>query len=217
MTLIARSRSAATFAVCVIAILFSASAHSQVSMKDLARARVIAEATCASCHYKDGNSIFSTTPKIAGQHSAYIYKQLHDFKGQNGKPPARYAASMLLPLGILNDSDFHALAIYYSEKTLIPEKAKSPKTFELGQRIWLGGNYDRNIPACAGCHGPSGQGIPPLYPRLQGQFADYTRNVLMAYKTGALTNDSSGTMQAVSKRMTQNEIEAISDYIAGLR
>ncbi|WP_157288415.1 c-type cytochrome [Uliginosibacterium gangwonense] len=186
------------------------------STDDLLHARMIAETICAGCHGQEGSGAVSTIPKIAGQNRTYIYKQLHDIKAQNGQPPARVVAPMLPFLVSLSDSDFKALAGYYSEKILIPEKSKLLQTFDLGQRIWQAGDKDRNIPACAGCHGLNGQGRAPLRPRLQGQFADYIANTLNAFKTDSRTNDLSGAMQAITKRMTQDEIESVAGYVAGL-
>ncbi len=197
--------------------LFSTAAFCQTPKVDLARAQVIAEATCASCHYKNGNAIFSTTPKIAGQHEAYLLKQLRDFKGQPGRQPTRVATSMQAPLGILNDADFRALAVYYSQQQLIPEKSKHPETLALGQHLWRAGSPAKGLPACASCHGPSGQGIPPRYPRLQGQFADYLKNTLIAYQADTLQNDLTGAMPDIAQRMSTAEIDAVSDYAAGLR
>ena len=205
------------FTVLVFVSLFSVAAFCQTAKIDLARAQVIAEATCASCHYKDGNATFSTTPKIAGQYEAYLLKQLRDYKGLPGKQPTRTAPSMLAPLGILTDADFRGLAVYYSQKQLTPEKSKHPETLALGQRLWRAGNPAKGLPACAGCHGPSGQGIPPRYPRLQGQFADYLKNTLIAYQAGTLRNDLTGAMPDIAQRMSTAEIEAVSDYAAGLR
>jgi cytochrome c553 len=124
---------------------------------------------------------------------------------------------MLAPLGILTDADFRVLAVYYSRKQLIPEKSKHPETLALGLRIWRTGNPAKGLSACAGCHGPSGLGIPPRYPRLQGQFAGYLKNTLLAYQTGTLRNDITGAMPDIAQRMSTAEIAAVGDYAAGLR
>ena len=84
----------------------------------------------------------------------------------------------------------------------------------LGEKIYRGGIADRMVPACAGCHGPSGAGIPSQYPRLSGQHADYTAAQLNAFRSGARAN--SAQMTGVAAKMNDKEIKAVSDYIAGL-
>jgi cytochrome c553 len=86
---------------------------------------------------------------------------------------------------------------------------------ELGEKIWRGGIADRKIPACAGCHGPSGSGIPSQYPRIAGQHADYTEAQLVAFRSGARANNIQ--MTGVAAKMNDAEIKAVSDYAAGLR
>ena len=205
------------FACLMVLAVLPLSAACQTRQPDLARARQIAETSCVSCHGRNGNSISETTPKIAGQHTGYLYKQLRDFVGNSEKPAARENVLMVSSLAILSDADLYSLASFYSTQTLLPEKAKNLKTIEQGQRLWRAGNLERGIPACAGCHGPAGQGMPPLYPRLQGQFATYLAKMLNAYQAGTIHNDPSGMMRTIAQRMNQAEINAVADYAAGLR
>ena len=87
----------------------------------------------------------------------------------------------------------------------------------LGQRIWRGGNSASGVPACAGCHGPAGAGLPGQYPRLAGQYAEYVAVQLKAFKEGGRANDANGAMRGVAARLTEREIRAVSEYAAGLR
>ena len=74
-----------------------------------------------------------------------------------------------------------------------------------------------SVPACAGCHGPAGAGIPAQYPRLAGQFAEYVAAQLKGFKDNARSNDANGVMRGVAARMTEREIQAVAQYAAGLR
>ena len=87
----------------------------------------------------------------------------------------------------------------------------------LGQKLWRGGNAATGVPACAGCHGPAGLGIPAQYPRLSGQFAEYLAAQLRLFRDGARANDPNGMMRGVAARMTEREIRAVAEYAAGLR
>ena len=88
-------------------------------------------------------------------------------------------------------------------------------TVALGEKIYRGGIASKQVPACAGCHNPSGAGIPAQYPRIGGQHADYTELQLTTFRSGARANSSQ--MMAIAARMSDKEIKAVSDYIAGLR
>lgn len=205
----------------LLALLFAAQASSaQTAQKpapDLAKAKQTAEQVCAACHGADGNSAIAVNPKLAAQHAAYLEKQLINFKPANGKPAERNNAIMAGMVAALTPEDMKALALYFSQQKLKPEVAKNKATVEFGQKIWRSGDASKGIPACAGCHGPAGAGLPAQYPRLAGQFADYTEAQLKAFRDGVRANDPSSMMRAIAVRMTDPEIKAVSDYIAGLR
>lgn len=184
---------------------------------DLARAKQTAETVCAACHGPDGNGTAATFPKIAGQHEAYLLKQLHDFKASGSKPPARVNATMQPMAATLSDEDMRGLATYFSQLKQKPDLAKNRQTVELGQRLWRAGDRSKGLPACAGCHGPTGLGIPTSYPRLQGQYADYIEAQLKTFRTGERANDAASQMQTVASRLSDAEIKAVADYAAGLR
>jgi cytochrome c553 len=182
-----------------------------------ARGQRIAGQVCAACHAADGNSVAATNPKIAGQFPEYLQKQLGDFKAQPGKKPARESAIMTPMAANLSDDDIQSLAAYYAGQKLRPASASDKDLAALGQKIWRGGIAASNVPACAGCHGPAGAGIPAQYPRLAGQFAEYVAAQLKGFKDGARSNDSNGIMRGVAARMTEREIAAVAQYAAGLR
>lgn len=187
------------------------------SKPDLAKAKQTAEQVCAACHNVDGNSANPIYPKIAGQHPDYLYKQLHNFKGWNGKAAERNNAVMAGMTAALTDVDMKGLAAYFAQQKQKPDAAKNKQTLEFGQRIWRAGNAGTGVPACSGCHGPAGAGLPSQYPRLQGQFADYTEAQLKAFRAGERANDPNSMMRTIAVRLTDPEIKAVADYIAGLR
>jgi len=185
--------------------------------QNAARGQRIAGQVCAACHAADGNSVASANPKIAGQFAEYLQKQLGDFKAQPGKKPARESAIMAPMAANLSDDDIQSLATYFAGQKLRPASAADKDLAALGQKIWRGGIAASNVPACAGCHGPAGAGIPAQYPRLAGQFAEYVAAQLKGFKDGARSNDANGVMRGVAARMTEREIQAIAQYAAGLR
>lgn len=184
---------------------------------DLAKAKQTAEQVCGACHGTDGNSQIPTNPKLAGQHAEYLYKQLTNFKSEGGKPAERANAVMGGMVAALSADDMKGLATYFAGQKLNPEAAKNKASIELGQRLWRAGDLKRGIPACAACHGPAGAGLPAQYPRLAGQFADYTEAQLKAFRAGERANDPAKMMRTIALKMTDPEIKAVADYAAGLR
>lgn len=182
-----------------------------------ARGQQIASQVCAACHAADGNSVASANPKIAGQFPEYLHKQLVDFKAAEGKKPARESAIMGPMVANLSEADMKSLAAYFAGQELKPAVAADKELAGLGQKIWRGGNPATGVPACAGCHGPAGAGIPAQYPRISGQFAEYIAAQLRLFRDGARANDPNGMMRGVAARMTEREIRAVSEYAAGLR
>jgi cytochrome c553 len=185
--------------------------------QDAAKAQGIAAQVCAACHAADGNSIGPANPKIAGQHPEYLHKQLVDFKGQGGKKPVRENAVMTSMVANLSEADLKNLAAYYSGQKLKPAAAADKDLAAVGQKVWRGGNAQTGVPACAGCHGPTGAGMPAQYPRVAGQYSEYLAAQLRAFKDGARANDPNGMMRGVAARMSEREIKAVAEYAAGLR
>jgi cbb3-type cytochrome c oxidase subunit III len=165
---------------------------------------------CVACHGAAGNSTITQNPKLAGQHEAYIQKQLHNFKG-----PDRNNAIMTGIAKALGEDDVRNIAAYLEQQKPAPGSARNKNTVDLGKKIYRAGIVEKQVPACAGCHGPNGSGIPAQYARLAGQHQDYTIAQLTNFRTGTRAN--SAQMTAVGKRMSDEEMQAVADYIAGLR
>ena len=176
---------------------------------DLAKGQTTATNVCAACHTSDGSRGSPANPIIQGQHPEYLTKQLTEFKsGKRANPIMQGMAASL------SEADMKNVAAFYAGKQPKPGFAKNKDSVALGEKIYRGGIADRLVPACAGCHGPSGAGIPAQYPRLSGQHADYTTAQLNAFRSGARAN--SAQMTGVAAKMNDREIKAVSDYIAGL-
>ena len=165
---------------------------------------------CVACHGAAGNSTITQNPKLAGQHEAYIQKQLHNFKG-----PDRNNAIMTGIAKALGEDDVRNIAAFLEQQKPAPGSARNKNTVELGKKIYRAGIAEKHVPACAGCHGPNGAGIPAQYARIAGQHQDYTIAQLTNFRTGTRAN--SAQMTAVGKRMSDEEMQAVADYIAGLK
>jgi cytochrome c553 len=198
--------------------LWAAQAGAQGETKaDLAKGEQLAKQVCAACHAADGNSVAPANPKLAGQFSDYLRKQLGDFKAQGGKKAARDNPVMAGMVANLSPADMDAAAAYFASQTLKPALASDKDLAAMGQKLWRGGVAARGVAACAGCHGPTGAGIPGVYPRLSGQFAEYVEAELKLFRSGARANDPNGMMRGVAARMSDEEIKAVAQYAAGLR
>jgi cytochrome c553 len=189
----------------------------QAQAQDSAKAQNTASQVCAACHAADGNSTAPANPKIAGQIPEYLHKQLADFKPQAGNKPARESPIMMGMVANLSDADMKGLAAYYAGQKLKPAAAADKNLAALGQKLWRGGNAANGVPACAGCHGPAGAGMPAQYPRIGGQYAEYIATQLKAFRDGARANDPNGMMRGVAARLSEREIRAVAEYAAGLR
>ena len=176
---------------------------------DMTRGQTVA-ATCVACHTTDGSRGAPPNPILQGQHADYIVKQLTEFK--SGK---RKNAIMQGMAAMLSEEDMKHVAAFYASKSAKPGFAKSKDTVALGERLYRGGNLAAKVPACSGCHSPSGAGIPAQYPRLAGQHGDYTEAQLTAFRSGVRGN--SAQMSTIAAKMSEREIKAVADYIAGLR
>ena len=182
----------------------------KVSKPDLVKGAEKFAAVCVACHGVDGNSGAVENPKLAGQHPEYLVKQLQEFK--SGK---RKNAVMQGFATTLSDEEMRDIAFWAAGQKAKPGFAKDKELVALGERIYKGGIADRQIAACAGCHSPTGAGIPAQYPRLAGQHADYVAASLRGYRDGGRTNNLQMTQNAA--KLNDREIKAVSDYIAGLR
>lgn len=202
----------------VVAVAFAAplAVQAQNNKPDLEQGRKTAETVCAACHGADGNSGSPANPKLAGQHSDYLYKQLANFKVKEGAKQAERANAVMAGFAaMLSEADMRNVSAFYASQKLKPAAAKNKDMIELGQKIYRAGIPDKGVPACSGCHSPNGAGMPAQYPRLQGQYAEYTEAQLVAFRQGERLN--SAQMTTIAARMSDREIKAVSDYIAGLR
>lgn len=177
---------------------------------DPAKGAAISASVCAACHTSDGSRGVAANPIIQGQHPDYLVKQLTEFKA--GKRDNAVMKAMATPL---SEADMKNVAAFYAGKQPKPGFAKNKDLVAHGEKLYRGGIADRGVPACSGCHGPSGAGIPAQYPRLAGQHADYVEAQLTAFRGGARHNNA--VMSAVAAKLNDREIKAVADYIAGLR
>ena len=194
-------------------------------------------AACVSCHGDNGNSLVSSFPKLAQQHSSYLIKQLQAFKNGTRKNPMMSSIAMGL-----TDEDMVDIAAYYSEQevsanqlpvldddddekpaTADGEKkadgnAKLQAIIAQGSDLYRNGDLTRGVSACIACHGPFGEGNKPAgYPLLKSQHADYLIKTLTDFKTDARSNNPENIMHMTAKKMTDEEIKAVSYRISMMK
>ena len=176
---------------------------------DLARGKQIATTVCAACHGADGVSPAPANPMLAGQHGEYIAGQLAAFK--SGARPSPIMQGMAAPL---SPEDMRAVGAYYEQQKPAQMNARDKAAVARGQQIWRSGIKATGVPACAGCHGASGHGIPAQYPRLAGQFPELTVGWHKAYANGARPQP---VMGPIASKLNENDMKAVAEYAAGLR
>lgn len=185
---------------------------------DLERGKQLATQVCGACHGADGNSAAPANPNIAGQHADYIIQQLANFKaGIRQNPIMQGIAAGMTP------ADMKASAVFYSQQKPKGLAARDAALVQTGQALWRGGDASTGVPACSACHGPTGAGIPKNYPRVAGQFADYTYAQLKAFGAGGRGLDKDGKdvngriMHAIARQMSDAQMRGVAEYAAGLR
>jgi cytochrome c553 len=196
----------------------SAVAQGQPPKPDLAKAQGIAKEVCVACHGADGNSQSPANPNLAGSPAENISQQLRHFKaGVRVSPVMQGIASTL------SDDDLKPLGIYFSRQTPKGLAAKDANLVKDGQKLYRGGDVAAGIPACSSCHAPDGAGMPKNYPRLAGQYAEYTYAQLKAFKAGERGADKEGKdtngriMTTIANKMSDAQMRAVAEYAAGLR
>jgi cytochrome c553 len=169
--------------------------------------------TCTACHGAAGNSANPLWPNIAGQHAKYVATQLVAFKSGGRVDPLMSSQAMLLA-----DDDMADLATYFESLTGAAQSVANPDLLARGEALYRGGNAEKDIPACIGCHGPTGRGnAAAVYPSLQGQHAAYTAKQLQDYAAGVRkTGGKTQMMQSISARLSPEDIEALASYVQGL-
>jgi len=193
----------------VYATLAQGASPAPAAKPDLERGKQIASTVCVACHGADGNSPVPANPILAGQHADYLAAQLAAYKsGARANPIMAGMSAALTP------EDMRNVAAYFSQQVPKPSAAKDKTLATRGQQIWRGGIRQGNVPACAGCHGAAGAGIPTQYPRLAGQYADLTLAWLKAFASGGRAN---AVMAPIAAKMSEADMKAVAEYAAGLR
>ena len=173
-------------------------------------AKTIAATVCIACHADDGNSVIPMFPKIAGLQEEYIVKQLKDFMS------GRRKSDIMAPVvAALKPEDIAPLAVFYSSQKLKAGEPENKKSVSLGKLIFHDGNEDSGVPACVGCHQAEGAGHN-IYPRIGGQHSTYVTQQLKNFAAGERSNDVSRFMRVTAKRMSEEEIQAVAEYLVGL-
>ena len=211
-----RALALAALLLCVQAIKAAESPKAEAAKADTAKGQAIVAKVCVACHGTDGNSPAPVNPKLAGQFPEYLQKQLNNFKQVNGKAE-RASPVMMGFAAALSPEDVRNVSAYFAGQQAKPGSARNKDSIALGQKLWRGGDVSRGVPACASCHGATGAGMPIQYPRLAGQHAEYTEAQLKAFRVGERANDANRMMRAVAAKLTDAEIKAVADYVAGLK
>ncbi len=192
---------------------FAASKEGEPAPKaDPAKGQAIANSVCAACHGADGNSTIATNPVLAGQHAEYLVKQLSNYKSGERKNPIMTGIA-----AALSADDMRNVAAWFASQRPKQGSAGDAKLASAGQKFYRAGNSKTGVAACAGCHSPDAAGIPIQYPRLKGQHPDYTVAQLKAFRSGERANDPNSMMRTIAGRMTDQEMAAAAEYIAGLK
>ncbi|MDR2506571.1 MAG: c-type cytochrome [Candidatus Accumulibacter sp.] len=191
---------------------------SAIALADgMERAAQTAAMLCAACHGETGNSALPANPVLAGQLAETLHTQLNDFQSDGEKPAARKNEVMNSVSAALSNEDRRALSIYFSRQIPATLPITADKKILAGSRLlWLRGDFGKGIPACTGCHGPAGMGVPAQNPRLAGQHSEYTETQLKNYRSEERTNDRNEVMRMIAQNLSDGQIKALSDYIAAL-
>ncbi len=175
-----------------------------------------AAATCTACHQADGSGMNvpngESWPRLAGLNADYIAKQLHDFKAGQ-----RQNATMVTFANMLDDQQIADVAEYYSQMPLTPGQGGDEADEALlarGQQLAERGDWNAYIVSCQSCHGPGGTGVGSTFPGVASQHAGYISAQLTAWKNETRSNDPQNLMGAIAKRMSDNDIQAVSAWYA---
>lgn len=177
---------------------------------DAKKGKAIAQQQCASCHGDDGNSQVSSFPKLAGQQSAYLLRELQDYRSG-----ARANEVMTAIVAGLSDDDMAHLATYYAKQEPAPGQVSRPELLAAGKKFYLEGNSDSGVPSCDGCHEENGEGSK-RFPRVAGQHAEYTLEQIRQYASGKRSNGVK-VMRTIAQRMTEAEALAVVEYMSSLK
>lgn len=196
----------------VVGMMATSGVNAETAAKaDPAKAQQIVNTVCVGCHGADGNSPAPANPKLAAQHPDYLNKQLANFKSGERKNPI-----MAGMVAALSPEDMKNLAAYFGGQKQAPAAARDKDLAAKGEKIYRGGIAAMGVPACTGCHGPTGSGIPAQFPRLAGQHGEYIETQLKTFRSGERANDPGKMMQMVAMKMSDQDVKAVAEYIAGL-
>jgi cytochrome c553 len=184
---------------------------------DLAKAKEIAGGVCVACHGADGNSPAAANPILAGQIPQYIYKQLSNFKAVDGKPAVRNNAIMGGMVAALSDEDMRSLSVYFSQQKMKPSVAKDEKLLADGKTLWRKGDFEKGVPACAGCHGPAGAGSASTVSAAGRTVRRVHATQLKNFRSQERANDAEKVMRVIAGKLSDQQISAVAEYAAGLR
>ena len=195
----------------ILIMLMLSSAYASDAKKGAA----LAQGLCAACHASDGNSVIPSNPILAGQHYSYLKNQLNYFQVKEGENKAKRENAVMLGIASgLSSDDIDNLSAYYSQQKIKPSYASNIELAKAGEVVYKAGDDNRGIPSCSSCHGPRGLGVPGQFPRISGQHATYTASTLKSYKNGSRANNNQ--MMEISSRLTEGQINALAEYLAGL-
>jgi cytochrome c553 len=167
---------------------------------------------CQECHGADGNSSGAKIPNHAGQYAGYLIKQLSDF--QSGE---RKHETMTIMAEDLSAADMADIAAYFASRKIMQGAGAGDNP--LARKLFVSGDQARDIPSCVSCHGENGKGRIAdnvIYPVIGGQRTVYLRSQLVNWKLGERKNSPGAVMSKVAKSLSDDEIEALADYISGL-
>ena len=178
---------------------------------------------CSACHGADGVSATGQNPNLAGQGEKYLLKQMQDVKSG-----AREIVAMTGLLDAMSEQDLKDIAAYYAaqEKSITGSQMIADDAYGLsaeeflamGEKLYRGGNLETKVPACTGCHSPSGSGNAPAgFPALSGQHSEYIYRQLSLFRDNLRTNDGETLiMRGVAGAMTDQEMRALANFVSGL-
>ena len=171
-------------------------------------------AACGGCHGMDGNSPMATYPKLAGQNEAYIVKQVMDFKAND----KRQNAIMFGMVAAVTEEDAADIGAYFQSQVTASTAPFDESKLARGRELYKGGDLQKGIPACQGCHGPTGAGTAGIgYPRVGGQYVEYTLAQLKAFKDGSRSNDPKSLMRSIVEKLSAEDMEALANYMASIK
>jgi cytochrome c553 len=168
---------------------------------------------CVACHNTDGNSPSGAFPKLAGQNERYLLRQMRAIRDGKYLVPV-----MAGQLDNMNEQDLQDIAAWYAEQSSTLEAAE-PELSVRGEHIYRKGIKERDVPACIACHSPTGTGnYAAGYPRVSGQHAQYLLTRILGYRDGVgVYDDQSSIMRGVVEFMSREDMQAVAQYMAGLR